>query len=66
VNEVKWVWIGGGMSGSGGYQNPIWNLAYPDMGMLAIKDNRKEGKCSVMKCHYSIRAQNLTKLNTTI
>jgi len=43
VNEVKWVWIGGGMSGSGGYQNPIWNLAYPDMGMLANEDKCKEG-----------------------
>ena len=38
-----WVSIYGGMSGNGGCQNPIWNLAYPDMGMLANEDKCKEG-----------------------
>ena len=35
--------IDGGMSGKGGCQDPMWNLAYSDMGRLAIKDNCKEG-----------------------
>ena len=37
------VLIDGGMSSKGGCQDPIWNLAYPDMGMLANEDKCKEG-----------------------
>ena len=35
--------IDGGMSGKGGCQDPMWNLAYPDMGRLSNKDKWKRG-----------------------
>ena len=32
-----WVLIDGGMSSNGGCLDPIWNLAYPDMGRLEMR-----------------------------
>ena len=37
-----WVLIDEGMSGNGGCQDPMWNVAYPDIGRLAMSTKANE------------------------